>query len=66
MISSLVDDADRTTAESFGNGFTTQRTYFDEENRVKSIATIKGAELVQSLDYLYDAKLNLRSRHDGF
>ncbi|MEO7593549.1 MAG: RHS repeat-associated core domain-containing protein, partial [Byssovorax sp.] len=59
------DSADRITVESFGNGFTTKRAYFDEENRVKSITTIKGAELVQALGYTYDAKLNLRTRHDG-
>ena len=45
------DSADRITAESFGNGFTTKRAYFDEENRLESIRTIKGAELVQALGY---------------
>jgi YD repeat-containing protein len=50
MISNLADDADRITAESFGSGFTTQRTYFDEEKRLESIHTIKGAELVQALE----------------
>jgi hypothetical protein len=42
MILSLADDADPITAESFGNGFTTTRAYFDEENRLKSIRTIRG------------------------
>jgi RHS repeat-associated protein len=59
------DSADRITAESFGNGFRTTRAYFEEENRLKSIHTLKGDQLVQSLGYLYDAKLNLRHREDA-
>jgi RHS repeat-associated protein len=60
------DSADRITAESFGNGFTTARTYFDDKGSLKSIQTAKGAEApVQDLAYEYDAKLNLLSRHDA-
>jgi RHS repeat-associated protein len=60
------DSADRITAESFGNGFTTARTYFDEKGSLKSIQTAKGAEApVQDLAYEYDAKLNLSQRHDA-
>jgi len=60
------DSADRITAESFGNGFTTARTYFDEKGSLKSIQTAKRAEApVQDLAYEYDAKLNLLSRHDA-
>jgi RHS repeat-associated protein len=60
------DNADRITAESFGNGFTTARTYFDEKGSLKSIQTAKGAGApVQDLAYEVDAKLNLLSRHDA-
>jgi RHS repeat-associated protein len=60
------DSADRITAESFGNGFTTARTYFDDKGSLKSIQTAKGAEApVQDLAYEYDAKLNLSQRHDA-
>jgi RHS repeat-associated protein len=60
------DSADRITAESFGNEFTTARTYFDDKGSLKSIQTAKGAGApVQDLAYEYDAKLNLLSRHDA-
>ena len=59
------DSADRITEEALGNGFRTTRAYFEEENRLKRISTIKGDQLVQSLGYLYDAKLNLRHREDS-
>ena len=60
------DSADRITAESFGNGFTTTRTYFDDKGSLKSVHTAKDAQTpVQDLAYEYDAKLNLLSRHDA-
>jgi len=60
------DSADRITAESFGNGFTTTRTYFDDKGSLKSVHTAKDAQApVQDLAYEYDAKLNLLSRHDA-
>src|SRR6187401_1571831 len=60
------DSADRITAESLGNGFTTTRAYFDDKGSLKSVHTAKDAQPpVQDLAYEYDAKLNLSSRHDA-
>jgi RHS repeat-associated protein len=60
------DSADRITAESLGNGFTTTRAYFDDKSSLKSIRTAKDAAApVQDLAYDYDAKLNLTLRHDA-
>jgi RHS repeat-associated protein len=60
------DGADRITAESLGNGFTTTRSYFDDKSSLKSIRTAKDAAApVQDLAYAYDAKLNLATRHDA-
>jgi RHS repeat-associated protein len=60
------DSADRITAESLGNGFTTTRSYFDDKSSLKSIRTAKdAAPPVQDLAYDYDAKLNLATRHDA-
>ena len=60
------DSADRITTESFGNGFTTTRSYFDDRGSLKSVHTAKDTQPpVQDLAYEYDAKLNLLSRHDA-
>jgi RHS repeat-associated protein len=60
------DSADRITSESFGNGFTTTRSYFDDKSSLKTIRTAKDtAAPVQDLAYDYDAKLNLATRHDA-
>ncbi|MBK8255998.1 MAG: hypothetical protein IPK82_25440 [Polyangiaceae bacterium] len=60
-----VDDAGRFAQEQMGNGVsTTHRTYFTAQQRLKSITTENAAGLVQSLEYEWDARLNLKSRTD--
>ena len=44
-----VDDAGRFRSEVMGNGTTTERSYFDAKQRLKSITTKSGSTSVQSL-----------------
>ena len=60
-----VDQAGRYKAESFGNGITTARSYFNEKGALKSITTTKGASTIQQLSYDWDEQLNLKSRTDA-
>jgi RHS repeat-associated protein len=60
-----VDNAGRFREEVFGNDVLTERSYFDDKQRLKSITTQRGATLVQSLAYEYDARLSLKSRTDA-
>jgi YD repeat-containing protein len=60
-----VDDAGRFREEVFGNDVLTERSYFSDKQRLKSITTQRGATLVQSLAYEYDARLSLKSRTDA-
>jgi RHS repeat-associated protein len=59
-----VDDAGRYRTEVLGQGTTTERTYFDAKQRVKTLTTESAATTVQSLAYDYDARLDLVSRTD--
>ncbi|MFO0760081.1 MAG: FG-GAP-like repeat-containing protein [Byssovorax sp.] len=59
------DEADRISAESFGNGFTTSRSYYPDRGAILGIHTTKGNAVVQELGYAYDEKQNLTSRHDA-
>ncbi|MDC3982187.1 RHS repeat-associated core domain-containing protein [Polyangium jinanense] len=60
-----VDDAGRYRREVFGNGAVTDRSYFADKGRLRSITTQLGATEVQDLGYDYDALLNLTSRTDA-
>ena len=60
-----VDDAGRTTLETFGNGTVTSRAYFPDKQRLQAITTTIGGTAVQTLAYDYDARLDLTSRSDA-
>jgi hypothetical protein len=61
-----VDGAGRFRQEMFGNNvLLTEQSYFEGKQRLKSITTERGATLVQSLAYDYDARLSLKSRTDA-
>jgi RHS repeat-associated protein len=60
-----VDNAGRFRKEVFGNEAVTERSYFAAKQRLKSITTQRGATMVQSLAYDYDARLSLKSRTDA-
>ncbi|MEZ4299443.1 MAG: RHS repeat-associated core domain-containing protein, partial [Polyangiaceae bacterium] len=60
-----VDDAGRIRTEEMGNGAAaTNRTYFADRQRLRSITTESATGVVQSLHYTWDARLHLRSRSD--
>ncbi|MEZ4298873.1 MAG: RHS repeat-associated core domain-containing protein [Polyangiaceae bacterium] len=59
------DSAGRIRAEEMGNAAaTTERGYFVDRNRLRSIATETAAGLVQRLHYTWDARQHLASRTD--
>jgi RHS repeat-associated protein len=60
-----VDNAGRFREEVLGNDVLTERSYFADKQRLKSITTQRGATMVQSLAYEYDARLSLKSRTDA-
>src|SRR6185436_14016883 len=60
-----VDSAGRFQKEVFGNGVSTQRSYFDDKQSLQSIVTQHGGTTVQDLAYSYDARNNLTSRTDA-
>ncbi|WP_437668820.1 RHS repeat-associated core domain-containing protein [Sorangium sp. So ce131] len=60
-----VDDAGRFREEAFGNGVVTQRSYYADKQRLKSVLTQSGADAVQDLDYGYDDRLHLTRRTDA-
>jgi YD repeat-containing protein len=60
-----VDNAGRFREEVFGNDVLTERSYFESNPRLKSVTTERGATMVQSLAYDYDARLSLKSRTDA-
>ncbi|WP_437813338.1 RHS repeat-associated core domain-containing protein [Sorangium sp. So ce1078] len=60
-----VDSAGRFREEAFGNGVVTERDYYGDRQRLKSIITRSGVAEVQDLDYGYDARLNLTRRTDA-
>ncbi|WP_437674122.1 RHS repeat domain-containing protein [Sorangium sp. So ce131] len=63
-----VDDAGRFREEAFGNGVVTERSYYADKQRLKSVLTQRGqsgAEAVQDLDYGYDDRLHLTRRTDA-
>ncbi|MEZ4297502.1 MAG: RHS repeat-associated core domain-containing protein [Polyangiaceae bacterium] len=60
-----VDEAGRIRAEEMGSGAAvTERGYFADRQRLRSITTETAAGLVQRLHYTWDARLHLRSRSD--
>ncbi|XYH97782.1 RHS repeat-associated core domain-containing protein [Sorangium sp. So ce1128] len=60
-----VDSAGRFREEAFGNGAITERDYYADRQRLKSVVTRSGAAAVQDLDYGYDARLSLTRRTDA-
>ncbi|XYH94299.1 hypothetical protein ACMHYB_41660 [Sorangium sp. So ce1128] len=60
-----VDSAGRFREEAFGNGAITERDYYADRQRLKSVVTRSGAAAVQDLDYGYDARLGLTRRTDA-
>jgi RHS repeat-associated protein len=60
-----VDDAGRFHKEMFGKSVTSERSYFADKQRLKSIVTTGSGTMVQSLAYDYDARLSLKSRTDS-
>ncbi|XXY14182.1 hypothetical protein WME88_38680 [Sorangium sp. So ce216] len=60
-----VDSAGRFREEVFGNGAITERDYYADRQRLKSVVTRSGAAAVQELDYGYDARLSLTRRTDA-
>ncbi|XXY14180.1 RHS repeat-associated core domain-containing protein [Sorangium sp. So ce216] len=60
-----VDNAGRFREETFGNGAITERDYYADRQRLKSVVTRSGAAAVQELDYGYDARLSLTRRTDA-
>ncbi|XXT19469.1 RHS repeat-associated core domain-containing protein [Sorangium sp. So ce429] len=60
-----VDSAGRFREETFGNGAITERDYYADRQRLKSVVTRSGAAAVQELDYGYDARLSLTRRTDA-
>ncbi|XXX72068.1 RHS repeat-associated core domain-containing protein [Sorangium sp. So ce134] len=60
-----VDSAGRYREEAFGNGAVTDRSYYADKQRLKSVVTRSGATAVQDLDYGYDERLSLTRRTDA-
>jgi hypothetical protein len=59
-----VDNAGRFRKEALGDDVLTERSYFDDKQRLKSIVS-QGPTTVQNLAYEYDARLSLKSRTDA-
>jgi RHS repeat-associated protein len=59
-----VDNAGRYREDVLGNDVLTERSYYPDKQRLKSIVT-QGPTMVQSLTYDYDARLSLKSRTDA-
>ncbi|MGK3964545.1 hypothetical protein WMF38_10255 [Sorangium sp. So ce118] len=60
-----VDNAGRFREEAFGNDAITERGYYADKQRLKSVVTRSGATAVQDLEYGYDARLGLTRRTDA-
>jgi RHS repeat-associated protein len=60
-----VDNAGRFREEKLGENVVSERSYFADKPRLKSIVTTGPGTMLQDLAYTYDARLSLKSRTDA-